>query len=156
MTEKLGFGKELERSIVGLCIHDTSFFLDVHEYLKAGHFVSDEMGKAYELIKTFFDVQHTVPNEDVVRFMAKKRGVELPDEPLDNDKLNREFLLEETISMVRHQELKAFAFQTVDEIDRSKKENREPDLGKLEERMRDVIKADMGVLGQLIGKVQKS
>lgn len=131
--EKLGFGENLEQEIIALCTKDVNFFVDVHEYLTPKHFMSDKMGKAYAVIKTYFDEHHSVPNEATIKYMLGKLQAD-SDIEFKVNKLNRDFLLSETIRLVRHQELKKFIFSSLTEVEKGN-----PDLGKLEEKMKKIL-----------------
>ena len=133
--ETLGLGESLEKDIVSLCIHDVKFFLDVTQYLKPQHFVSETMGKAYAVIQGYFDVYHTVPKVDIIKYQLKKLGIDSDGVELPRDILNRDFLLSETVKLVRNQEMKRYVLSAIGEIEKGDKANYE----KLESELRSVL-----------------
>lgn len=133
--ETLGLGESLEKDIVSLCIHDVKFFLDVTQYLKPQHFVSEAMGKAYAVIQGYFDVYHTVPKIDIIKYQLKKLSVDSDGIELPRDILNRDFLLKETVTLVRNQEMKRYVLSAIGEIEKGDKANYE----KLESELRSVL-----------------
>lgn len=143
MTEPLGLNADIERDIVGLCVNDVSFFVEVHDYLKPSHFTSDEAAKSFAVIKSYFDLYHVLPKPSIVKHQLSKLGVELDETWFVKDSLNADYLRKETVQLVRHQEMKAFIFSAINEVEKGA-----PDYGKLEEELRRVIniqpQADLG------------
>lgn len=131
---KLGFSEELERDIVALCIHDPQFFLDVHEYLKPSHLASPAISKAYTVVKTYFDHHHTIPKESIILHLLGKLDVSLPADYFKKEVLNKEFLLKETVDLIRHQEMKKFIYSALTEVDK-----KTPNFDQLETQLREVI-----------------
>ena len=134
MTEELGFSGDLEREIISLCLKDTQFFLDVHDHLDHKHFATDEASKTYAILKTYFETYHSIPNEDIVRHNASKIGIDIDSGYFKANPLNRDFLLTETIDLIRHQEMKRFVMDAFKEVDK-----KNPNFDDLEDKLRKVI-----------------
>ena len=135
MAEKLGFGPDIENRIISLCIKDTQFFLDIHEYLKGNHFVKEEYGKAYAFIQLYFDKWHSIPSLDIIKRELTNYGIDVDNlEHKDDNTLHRDYLLEETVNLIRHQEMKKFILKAATEVD-----SKDSNFEKLEEELRAVI-----------------
>ena len=135
-NDTLRFPEELELDIVALSLNDLTFFLTVSEYLLPKHFVNENLGKVYGIIKDFFDEQHLLPTLGTVKHEANKLRVEVPhDNVFIKDTKTRDYLMTEVTKLVRHQELKKFVIRSAEMLD----DHKEPDFGKLEEELRKVV-----------------
>jgi archaellum biogenesis ATPase FlaH len=134
MTKPLKFSPTIERDIVALCLTDTTFFIDVHEHLKPGHFTDEFAGQAYSLIQGYFGHYHLVPEWSRLEYFLNDNEVEIPEEWKPEKVPDREWLLEQTLTLIRHQEFKSFIFDCADESEKEK-----PNFDRLEQDLQKIL-----------------
>jgi replicative DNA helicase len=134
MSESLDLSPDIERDIMSLCFKDSQFFLDIHEYLKAEHLISDSAVMVWKTLQFFFHEWHSVPKPDIIMNLVRKHwNVDLGDCYIRSEVLEKEFLIYETIKRIRMQELRRFILNAADEAEKDlpNYESMEMDLQKI-------------------------
>jgi replicative DNA helicase len=137
MAENLKLSEDLEKEIISHSIKDVQFFLDIQDFLKKDHFENQEIATAWYYIQQYFNVYHSVPTRLEIDQILKAKEIDVGDFLLDEENTattNRDWLLDETIRLIRHQEFKKHVMNCAEEAGKEK-----PDFDKLEEELKAVL-----------------
>ena len=135
MTEPLNLERQMERDIVSLCLQDINFFIDIHEHLKPEHFVDESCANVWKITNAFFNEYNSMPEIDRVKHLVRKGyDIDIEDGFLRTDIQDREFLLNETIKLIRMQEFKSLIYDAAGELD-----SKSPNIEKYEEMFKNVL-----------------
>ena len=144
-NESLGFSESLEQDIISLAIKDTKFFLDIHRHLSHEHFSNTETAEIWKTIDKYFVEYHSIPEEDIIRHELTKKDIDLDDDYFENDGLRGTYLLDETLKLIRYQEMKSFVFKTAVKLD-----NPRADFEDLENDLKEILSiqpiSDLGMI----------
>ena len=132
--DKLKFNLELQKEIIGLCVHDPTFFLKLNGVVTPAHFSDSTAARCYAIIQRHFNEHNVVPEVSIIQYYLSKVGDEATDDYFERHGENRDFLLDETLKMVRRQELKRFVLKAAEMVD-----DDEEQLDMLESEIRRII-----------------